>query len=316
MPSRTSPNMPSLFSIVIPSLNAGAYLERALQSVLAQAGADTEIIVVDGGSDDGSAATLAATAARLGGQRFGEKGIFDHSVVEKESLKERAAVGGGARFLWCSEKDRGQSAALNKGFARARGEYLFWVNADDLLLPGTLDRARAYLAAHPACEWLAGNLVYIDEQDRVLWCARDGAWRDHLLRHAPVRVYGPSSVFRRSLLERSGGFDESLHYVMDTDLWLRFRAAGARFHRLDHYCWAFRVHGASKTAGDLSGRTDPGMAEEQRRMYAKNGLTVTRTGLWLQRGWRLLNGCYLRAWLDTRRYCGHSVAAMGSVKGG
>ena len=302
------------FSIVIPSLNAGAYLERALQSVLAQAGEDTEIIVVDGGSTDGSAGLLAATAERAGGERFGEKGIFDHSVAEKKSIKERAVEEGGARFRWCSEPDGGQSDALNKGFARATGTYLLWINADDLLLPGTLARAREYLAAHPACEWLAGNLVYVDEQDRVLWCARDGQWRDSLYRHAPVRVYGPTSIFRRDLFERVGGLDVSLHYVMDTDLWLRFKAAGARFHRLDHYCWAFRVHGASKTSGDLAGRTEPRMAEEQRRMYAKNGLAVTRAGLLMQRGWRLLNGCYVRAWLDTRRYCGHTVAAMERVK--
>ncbi|GEM_PF-554585 len=296
------------FSLVIPSLNAGAFLERALRSVLAQAGTDTEVIVVDGGSTDGSAGLLAATAARVGGERFWGKEIFDHSVVEKRSVKARAQEADAPRFHWCSEPDRGQSHALNKGFARATGQYLLWINADDLLLPGTLDRARAYLNAHPACPWLAGNLVYIDEQDRVLWCARDGQWRDRLYRHAPVRVYGPTSIFSRALFEQVGGFDESLHYVMDTDLWLRFKAAGARFQRLDHYCWAFRVHGASKTAGDLAGRTDPRMAEEQARMYAQNGLVVTRAGLWQQRFWRLLNGCYLRAWLDTRRHGGCDIA--------
>jgi len=268
--------MSPLFSIVIPSLNAGTYLERAVQSVLAQAGEDTEVLVADGGSTDGSVDIIRSHESKLA--------------------------------WWCSEPDRGQSHALNKGFARATGKYLLWINADDLLLPGTLDRARAYLNAHPQCDWLAGNLVYIEEQDRVLWCARDGQWRDRLYRHAPVRVYGPTSIFSRALFERVGGFDESLNYVMDTDLWLRFKAAGARFHRLDRYCWAFRVHGGSKTAGDLTCRTDPRMAEEQARMYAKNGLAVTRAGLFMQRAWRLLNGCYLRAWLDTRRYRGCDIA--------
>ena len=330
------------FSIVIPSLNAGAYLERALRSVLDQAGSDTEIIVVDGGSTDGSVEIIQAMGTRWEGGGSSEVLKCESSEVLKCESSEvltcgSAKVGGSANAIganqgakdnfrtlelsnsrtslrWCSEPDGGQSHALNKGFARATGTYLLWINADDLLLPGTLARAREYLAAHPACEWLAGNLVYVDEQDRVLWCARDGQWRDRLYRHAPVRVYGPTSIFRRDLFERVGGFDVSLHYVMDTDLWLRFKAAGARFHRLDHYCWAFRVHGASKTSGDLAGRTDPRMAEEQRRMYAKNGLAVTRAGLLMQRGWRLLNGCYVRAWLDTRRYCGHTVAAMERVK--
>ena len=292
--------MPPLFSIVLPSLNAGAYLERALRSVLAQAGDDTEVIVVDGGSTDGSVEVVRSMAADAAGSNA------------PSALVQEPERGGDFRtlelpnsrtlFHWCSEPDGGQSEALNKGFARASGKYLLWINADDLLLPGTLDRARNYLAAHPACDWLAGNLVYIDEQDRVLWCARDGQWHDRLYRQAPVRVYGPTSIFSRALFERVGGFDESLHYVMDTDLWLRFKATGARFHRLGHYCWAFRVHGASKTSGDLVCRPAPFMVEEQARMYAKNGLAVTCAGLWQQRLWRLLNGCYLKAWLDTQRF--------------
>ncbi len=270
------------FSIVIPSFNHGEYLERALCSAIDQAEADTEILVVDGGSTDGSVAIV----------RRHEKALS----------------------WWCSERDSGQSEALNKGFSQAHGEYLLWLNADDLLLPGTLNRVRAHLEAHPTCEWLAGNLVYIDGWDRVLRCARDGRWHDRLYRHAAVRVYGPTSIFKRTLFERVGGFDESLRYVMDTDLWLRFKAVGARFERLPYYCWAFRVHAGSKTSGDLSGITDPQMAEERSRMCAKNGLTVTRVGLLMQRGWRLLNGCYARAWWDTRRYCGLSVAAIGRVK--
>jgi len=323
--------MSPLFSIVVPVKNAGAFVGRALRSVLEQAGDDTEVIVVDGGSTDGSVAVIADLLRPPSG-RNGEckkrEGLARGSQGD-EVRKREAECPGGERFyphlcdhwvvtrkgcLWISEPDRGQSHALNKGFARASGKYLFWVNADDLLLPGTLDKARAYLRAHPECEWLAGNLVYVDEQDRVLRCARDGRWHDWLYRHAPVRVYGPTSIFSRELFERGGGFDESLHYLMDTDLWLRFKAAGARYERLPHYCWAFRVHGGSKTAADLRGAADPRMVAERERVYAKNGLRVTRAGLWQQRAWRLVNGCYLRAWWDSRRYCDHPVVAMGSVK--
>lgn len=185
--------MTPLFSIVMPSLNAGVYLERALQSVLSQAGADTEIIAVDGGSADGSveiirsivAAPLVQTACGLvqgvknssadGGRSVGvlkcesskvcaeeqKKGVYDNfRTLELPNSR--------TLFHWCSEPDRGQSHALNKGFARATGKYLLWINADDLLLPGTLDRAREFLQTHPQCAWLAGNLVYIDGQDLSL----------------------------------------------------------------------------------------------------------------------------------------------------
>jgi len=319
--------MPPFFSIVMPVLNAGEFVERALRSVLAQVGDDTEVIVVDGGSTDGSVGVIEALLRPLSGRndeckngrgigtgcardiRLGDaRGVSGDEPARPSEGAKRAG-----RFYWSSEPDGGQSAALNKGFARARGRYLLWINADDLLLPGTLDRAREHLRKHPECSWLAGNMVYIDAQDRVLRVARDGRWHDWLYRHAPVRVYGPTSIFSRELFERVGGFDESLHYAMDTDLWLRFKAAGARFDRLSHLCWAFRVHDGSKTAADLRGAADPRMLEERARVYAKNGLRVTRFGLWQQRIWRLLNGCYLRAWWQT--YCDHLLRPLSGRNG-
>jgi len=312
--------MSPLFSIVMPVLNAGAYLERALRSVLEQAGDDTEVIVVDGGSTDGSVGVIEGVLRPPSGRNGESKREWRPPSGRNDECKNgrfkiAQLADSGARVLWCSEPDDGQSAALNKGFAQARGEFFFWINGDDLLMPGTLDKARAFFLEHPTCQWLAGNLVYIDEQDRVLRVARDGRWHDWLYRHAPVRVYGPTSIFSRELFERVGGFDESLHYMMDTDLWLRFKAVGARYERLPHVCWAFRVHEGSKTAADLRGAADPRMLEERARVYAKNGLRVTRFGLWQQRVWRLLNGCYLRAWWESRGYCDHPVVAMGRVKG-
>jgi len=301
--------MEPFFTVVVPSLNQGAYLEQALRSLLAQRADDLEIIVVDGGSTDGSVGIIETFAAQLGGERFGE--FFGHAVAENERVKEQATES--IRFLWCSEKDRGQSHAFNKGFARARGRFLFWLNADDLLLPGTLDRVRAYLAAHESTEWIAGDQIYIDAEGRILRCSRGNRWHDFLYRHAPVHVFGPSSFFSKALWGRVGGADENLRYCMDWDLWLKFRKAGARFVRLEHYCWALRQHSGSKTQGGERDKEDVHWREIH-AMCRRNGLEVTAAGVWLQRAWRLATGCYVRAWLDTCRYCGHPVAAMGRVK--
>ena len=133
------------------------------------------------------------------------------------------------------EPDAGQSDAFNKGFAKARGEWFFWLNADDVLLPGALEKVRRRIEAErDKLEWVAGNMMVIDEDGRILRCFRDKG-RKHDYEGKPVRVYGPSSFFRRELLERVGGFDASLRYCMDTDLWCRFRDAGAWFAKVNRF---------------------------------------------------------------------------------
>jgi len=360
--------MQPFFTVVMPSYNHGKFLRKALSSLLEQHVDDLEIIVVDGQSTDGSVAILKEYAERLGGVRFGEGGEAGEKLEtgnlklegSSEGLGRRSEVRGEVlkcenskmsvretekemppnfriRFLWCSEPDRGQSHAFNKGFARANGRFLFWLNADDVLLPGTLRRVydyvqknglgvdssvnskncviallrycviatsmfrvrRSALSVHPPrIEWIAGNQIYIDAKGRILRCSRGNHWHDFLYRNAPVHVYGPSSFFTKDLLDRVGGFDERLRYCMDWDLWLKFRGAGARFHRLDHYCWALRQHDGSKTQGGEKDKVDLHW-QEIYAMCNRNGLVITRGGLLLQRLWRLLAGCYFRSMWDT-----------------
>ena len=273
-----------LFSIVIPVLNQVGFVERALRSVLSQSCHDFEIIVADGGSTDGTVDIL---------NRYAE------------------------RITWqCSEKDSGQSDALNKGFAHAAGDYLFWLNADDVLLPDALESiarvigpssgSSGFRASVSRPRWIVGNMMVIDENDRILRCLRDGAWHDFLYRHVPVRVYGPSAVFHRSLFEAVGGFDVSLQYAMDTDLWLRFQQAGARYVRVNRYLWGFRYHFGSKTNGG-GAATEGVQSAERQRIYLKNGLTIKGWNLLLNRLFRLLNGAYLLAMCDTLRLRGTKI---------
>lgn len=263
-----------LFSIVIANFNYGRFLEEAIQSILTQSCQDFEVLVVDGGSTDNSVEIIRRYENRLA--------------------------------WWCSEKDKGQSDAFNKGFAQATGEYCFWVNADDILLPGTLAAAKRHLEGRPNCEWLAGNTIFFDQAGKIRWCARGPRWIRWLLQSGPIYVYGPSSIFKRSLLVKVAGFDEALHFTMDTDLWLRFAKVGARFDRLNHYCWGFRIHEASKTSHMFARHENSKCAEEHQRVMTAHARQAKRGVLKAQTLWKLVSGCYVRAFWDTWRWKGKS----------
>ena len=126
--------MNPFFSIVIANYNSGQYIEKAIQSVLAQSCKDYELIIVDGGSSDNSV-----------------------DVIKK--YEEHLA-------WWVSESDKGQSDAFNKGFSHAKGEYYTWLNADDLLLPGVLQRVKLFIEKNKFTPWVAINTCYIDKVDK------------------------------------------------------------------------------------------------------------------------------------------------------
>ena len=196
------------------------------------------------------------------------------------------------------EPDAGQSDALNRGFAKARGEWLFWLNADDILLPGALKTVAEMIRKTPAARWIAGNEVYIDAEGRGISCAVGCGWHAALYRHAVPHVYGPSSFFRRELFERVGGCDTTLKYCMDWDLWIKFAKAGARFERIDAYLWAQRRWDGSKTQRRLDKAEESRQWDEIRAMLKRNDFRVTRGGVWRFRCWRLLSGAVLREMRD------------------
>lgn len=206
-----------------------------------------------------------------------------------------------------AEPDAGQSDAFNKGFAKANGEWLFWLNADDILLPGALRRVQSVIRSSTSPSWIVGNQVLIDEEGRILKCLRANGWHDFLYREAVPHVNGPSSFFRRELLERVGGFDVSLDVCMDWDLWIRFQRARARFVRIDDYLWAQRQWRGSKTQRPKAPEEEARQAVEVRRMLEKNGFRMSRRGDLGIRLWRLLNGNYLLGAWDTLKRKGQPL---------
>ena len=211
--------MKPLFSIVIANYNYGRFLEDAIESILAQDLEDeVEIIVCDGGSTDNSVEIIGRYADKIA--------------------------------WWCSERDGGQSAAFNKGFLHARGKFLAWLNADDVLIPGALKALKVEIEKYPECEWFTGSSVWCDSNLFVKRVFRAHHFSTIRLKARQLTCGGPSSFFTKRLLEASGGFDESLHFVMDNDLWYRFALKlGVRYRRVKALTWAYRIHEESKMSG-------------------------------------------------------------------
>lgn len=199
------------------------------------------------------------------------------------------------------EIDGGQSDALNKGFAKAKGEWLFWLNADDVLLPGALKKVRELISRVDRVDWIAGDTVYIDEHGKMLEVRTDAKWRSWFGKKLSVWTGGPSAFFRRELWENRGGFAADLKYAMDIDLWTRWAKAGERFVGLGDYVWGFRMHDESKTG---SGRFAAEQAKELAAIDARYG--VSTMGFWrnVTRMASVLDGGWSKRKSDTARLNG------------
>ena len=203
------------------------------------------------------------------------------------------------------EADLGQSDALNKGFKKAKGEWLFWLNADDVLLPGALKSLELKVKSleFKDVEWIAGDMVLIDGEGKVIRCQKDrGSFRAY--EGKPIRVFGPASFFRRELFERVGGLDVNLRYCMDTDLWCRFREAGAWFKKTGSYVWGFREHDGSTTTGAKKPGEQSRQDREVAAMHERRGVKMTAGGVRALRLRRLLDGSFIKAIFDTIRFKG------------
>jgi len=206
------------------------------------------------------------------------------------------------------EPDNGQSDAFNKGFAKARGHWLFWLNADDILIPGALKRVLNVISGQRLMvSWIVGNSLQIDAEGRIVKCVRGPHWHDFLFRQSVPHVSGPSAFFRHEAFERIGGFDSSLDVCMDWDLWIRLMQAGCRYQRIDGYLWGIRQWEGSKTQRQIEGCESERHWAEVRRMLAKNAFKTTRAGNALVRAWKSLDGTYLRSAMDTMWLRGRKI---------
>jgi glycosyltransferase involved in cell wall biosynthesis len=207
----------SKISIIVPTLNQGQFIKETLDSLLVQDYPGLEIIVMDGGSTDNTLDIL---------KSYGDK------------------------LLWKSEKDHGQTQAINKGIGFATGEILGFLNSDDILLPGALSSV-ATAFSDSNVSWVSGDYEIIDGQGKpiqsfvVLYKRFLRLFSSRWLLSFTNYVVQPSTFWRRELFDQIGEFDETLNYVMDYDFWMRAIQKRRPFiiHRK---LSAFRIHQQSK----------------------------------------------------------------------
>lgn len=216
------PNELPLVSIITPSFNQARFLERTMQSVFAQDYPRIEYIVVDGGSTDGSVDVIKQYQSRLA--------------------------------WWVSEQDKGQTDAINRGFNRATGDILAWLNSDDTYNPQAVSEAVKFLVENPEVALVYADCNFVDEEDRLIGKFKSAQTDYRRLREGYVHIPQQTMFFRAKYWKELGPLDPSFYFAMDYDLWTRI-AAKAPFKYLPGRVWAnFRIHTTSKTnVGDERG---------------------------------------------------------------
>ena len=244
-------------SILTPSYNQAAWLHDNVRSVACQTYPRIEHIVMDGGSTDGSVAVLQAA---------------------------------GESVTWRSEPDKGQSDAINKAFCASKGEIIGWINSDDAYFDRhVISDVVAYFLAHPDVDIVYGHAAQIAEDGTIIWMI----WVPWFMRRV-LRIVNfigqPVAFIRRSALS-DPMLDETYHFAMDYELWLRLDREGHRFRRMSRITAVDRQQGARKgeTMQDVL-RSDLGrLAETHGRDYPKGKAFLSRAFY----TWRRFMGIFL-----------------------
>ncbi len=204
-------------SIITPSYNQGNYLEQTIDSILSQDYPNKELIIVDGGSTDNSVEII------------------------KKYEKHLA--------WWVSEKDRGQTHAINKGLARVTGDIFNWINSDDYLEKGSLG-AVAQAFQNPSVDVACGfTHCFYDESGKTSHTYQMGIGKTTTDTLLNIVMSQPATFYKTKVVRDLGGVNESLHFAFDDELWLRYLLKYGQDHvvKIDKVLAHFRLHETSKS---------------------------------------------------------------------
>ena len=201
------------FSIITPSYNQGRFLPNCVQSVLSQEGVDFEHIVTDAGSSDDTLNVLKS-----------------HPHLK-----------------WTSEPDEGMSDGINKGFRQATGDWVMWLNCDDFLLPGALEKVARHASLHPEADMIHGDCVFVTEDRQVIRRKYDTPVDEWDFLFVGCCIPSTATFFNRRIIQSGNFLDVSYHNCMDWEYYLRLCREGFRFSYLPDVLAGFRCHDQSTT---------------------------------------------------------------------
>ena len=211
---------PPRISIVTPSFNQASFIGEALESVRLQNYDNCEHLVIDGMSTDGTVDLLRGLAANQEQQRL----------------------------LWTSDRDSGQSEALNKGFRQAKGDIIGWLNSDDRYRAGCFEHVVRAFDDHPDVDIIYGDYLIVDEAGKAIRIRREIEFSAFiLLYHRILYIPTTATFFRRKIFDDGNWLDEKLQYAMDLEFFIRLLGRGYRFKHISQLLADFRMQPNSKT---------------------------------------------------------------------
>ncbi len=221
------------FSIITPSFNQGRFIRDCIESVKAQTGVEWEHLVMDAGSTDETLAVL----------------------KDYPHLK------------WVSEPDKGMSDGINKGFLRATGDWVMWLNTDDYLLPGALARVAECAQKNPDADVIYGECLFVDESKKLLRRKADHRFDFGILLFYGCYIPSTSTFLRRKIITAGHLLDIRYRVCMDFEYYLRLSHLGYKFCYLAEALAGFRWHGTN-TSSQFVERRHQERLEIQRHFLA------------------------------------------------
>lgn len=266
-------------SIITPSYNQGKYIEETILSILNQNYPNLEYIIIDGGSTDNSV-----------------------EIIKK--YEQHLAY-------WVSEKDKGQSDAINKGFRRATGEIVCWLNSDDILITDALNKVVRCFTENKELDLVNGHLLLIDENSKISSNHFILKQKDWYAKRGIYYVSQPSMFWKRKIFNTVGLLRDDFHASMDREFLIRIFKNNFKIGHIEKILAGFRMHSTSKSSAGWENKDYLRDLKELRKLHGDGyGGSSKLFFKFIYGSEKLLKGIYLKKWLFTLKWKGKHVKEL------